>query len=107
MSKMTTKAELKTESSGILKAAWLIAVITVFSKFIGCLRDIVLANNYGASTVSDAYYYAMQIPSLAIILLGGVGGPFHSATVSVFSKLIPSLKDKPTEEVNRLYSTFR
>ena len=106
MTNVDTKSERKSETSGILKAAWLIAVITVFSKFIGCLRDIVLANNYGASTVSDAYYYAMQIPSLAIILLGGVGGPFHSATVAVFSKLIPSLKEKPTEEVNRLYSTF-
>ncbi len=103
---MTVKQEVKSETNGILRAAWLIALITIFSKFIGFLRDIVLAGNYGASTVSDAYYYAMQIPSLAIILLGGVGGPFHSATVSVFSKLIPSLKEKPSEEVNKLYSTF-
>ena len=42
----------------------------------------------------------------AIIILGGVGGPFHSATVAVFSKLIPDLKSKPEEVVNRLYNTF-
>ena len=65
---MTVKQEVKSETNGILRAAWLIALITIFSKFIGFLRDIVLAGNYGASTVSDAYYYAMQIPSLAIIL---------------------------------------
>ena len=94
--------EKTSETSGILRAAWLIALITIFSKFIGFLRDMVLANQYGACTVSDAYYYAMQIPSLAIILLGGVGGPFHSATVAVFTKLIPSIKEKPTEEINRL-----
>lgn len=94
----------KTES--VLKAAWIIAVVTIISKLIGFIRDIVIANYYGASLVSDAYYYAYQIPSLSLILLGGVGGPFHSATVAVFSKLIPSLKEKPADEVNKLYSTF-
>lgn len=102
----TSKIETKKDNNGILKAAWWIAVVIVFSKFIGLLRDMVLANHYGASTVSDAYYLALQIPSLAIILLGGVGGPFHSATVAVFTKLIPSLTEKPPEEVNKLYSTF-
>ncbi len=99
-------SESKAETNGILRAAWLIAVITILSKFIGFLRDMVLAGHYGASTVSDAYFYANQIPSLAIILLGGVGGPFHSATVSVFSKMIPNLNTKPPEDVNKLYSTF-
>ena len=100
----TTSGDDKTPS--LLKAAWLIAVVTIFSKLIGFIRDVVIANYYGASTVSDAYFYAYQIPALAIILLGGVGGPFHSATVAVFSKLIPSLKEKPAEVVNKLYSTF-
>lgn len=96
--------EEKTQS--VLKAAWLIAVVTVVSKLIGFIRDVVIANCYGASTVSDAYFYAYQLPSLSIILLGGVGGPFHSATVAVFSKIIPSLKEKANEEVNHLFNTF-
>ena len=100
----TTSGDDKTP--GLLKAAWLIAVVTIFSKLIGFIRDVVIANYYGASTVSDAYFYAYQIPALAIILLGGVGGPFHSATVAVFSKLIPNLREKPKEDVNKLYSTF-
>lgn len=90
----------------VLKAAWLIAVVTIFSKLIGFIRDVVIANCYGASTVSDAYFYAYQLPALAIVLLGGVGGPFHSATVSVFSKIIPSLKEKANKEVNNLFNTF-
>ena len=94
------------KTTSVLKAAWIIAVVTIVSKLIGFIRDIVIANYYGANMVSDAYYYAYQIPALSLILLGGVGGPFHSATVAIFSKLIPSLKEKPTEEVNRLYSTF-
>lgn len=108
---MTTENEIvknntQPESKGIFRAAWVIALVIILSKFVGLLRDIVLAKHYGASMVSDAYFFALQIPSLAIILLGGVGGPFHSATVAVFTKLIPNLSEKPSEEINKLYSTF-
>ena len=98
--------KIKEDSSSILHAAWMIALVTIASKFIGFARDMVVANFYGATLVSDAYFYALQIPSLAIIILGGVGGPFHSATVAVFSKLLPDLKSKPDKVVNCLYNTF-
>lgn len=105
---MTTNiiSDKEKPAPSVLRAAWLIAVVTIFSKLIGFIRDIVIANCYGASTVSDAYFYAYQIPALAIILLGGVGGPFHSATVAVFSKIIPSLNEKANETVNKLFNTF-
>ena len=100
---MTT---IKDETQSVLKAASMIALVTIASKLMGFVRDMVVANFYGATMVSDAYFYALQIPSLAIIILGGVGGPFHSATVAVFSKLIPNFNDKPETSVNRLYNTF-
>ena len=93
-------------SQSLLKAAWVIAFVTIVSKLIGFLRDVVIANFYGAGMVSDAYYYAYQIPAIAIILLGGVGGPFHSAVVAVFSKLIPDIKEKASDSVNKLFNTF-
>ena len=99
---MTT---LNKETPSILKAAWLIALVTIASKFIGFARDMVVANYYGATMVSDAYFYALQIPSLAIIILGGVGGPFHSATVSIFSKLLGD-QENVTKQINKLYNTF-
>ena len=101
---MTSNACEKTDS--LLKSAWLIAVVIIFSKFAGFIRDVVLANFYGAGLVSDAYFYAYQIPSLALILLGGVGGPFHSAVVSVFSKLIPNYNTKAPANLNKLFNTF-
>jgi len=96
----------KTNTTTILKAAWIIAVVTIFSKALGFIRDIIVANYYGATTVSDAYFYAYQIPALAVILLGGVGGPFHSATVAVFSKIIPNFNVKAPEHAKKLFSTF-
>lgn len=97
--------KIKDETPGVLRAAWLIALVTVASKLIGFVRDMVVANFYGATLVSDAYFYALQIPSLAIIILGGVGGPFHSAAVAVFSKLVGE-NGEINERVNRLYNTF-
>ena len=93
-------------STSVLKAAWLIAVVTVVSKLVGFFRDIIVANYYGATTVSDAYFYAYQFPALAITLLGGIGGPFHSATVAVFTKIIPNLKEKPPEVAEKLFKPF-
>lgn len=94
------------KTTSILKAAWLIAVVTVISKLAGFLRDVVVANYYGASLSSDAYFYAYQFPALAVTLLGGIGGPFHSATVAVFTKLIPGLSEKPPEVAEKLFNTF-
>lgn len=101
---MITHSEDKTTS--VLKAAWLIAVVTVISKLVGFLRDVVVANYYGASLASDAYFYAYQFPALAVTLLGGIGGPFHSAAVAVFTKLIPNLREKPPEVAEKLFNTF-
>lgn len=94
------------KENSLLKAAWLIAFVTIISKFVGFLRDICIAKYYGAGLISDAYFYAYQIPSLAIILMGGVGGPFHSATVSVFAKLVNPQDKYPSEKVNKLFNTF-
>ena len=94
------------KNQGIFKAATWIAIIILFSKIIGFLRDVVIANYYGTGIVSDAYFYAYQIPALLIVILGGVGGPFHSATVAIFSKLIPDYTSKPTDYVKKLFNTF-
>ena len=100
---MTTKSN---SSPNLLKSASLIVIVILLSKIAGFLRDIIVANYYGASIVSDAYFYAYQIPALAIVILGGMGGPFHSATVSVFSKLIKNFDAKPQEETQKLFNTF-
>lgn len=94
------------QGKGLLKSAGLIVIVILLSKIAGFLRDIIVANYYGASLVSDAYFYAYQIPALAIVILGGMGGPFHSATVSVFSKIITDFKIKPPLEIKKLFNTF-
>ena len=86
-------------SKSIFRIAGLIAVLTIISKFAGFLRDVFVAQAYGATSVSDAYFYAYQIPSLALILLGGLGGP-------VFSKIVTDVTQKPDETVKETFYQF-
>ncbi|MGD9579866.1 MAG: murein biosynthesis integral membrane protein MurJ [Vampirovibrionia bacterium] len=90
----------------LFKVVSLIAFVTIFSKFAGFIRDLVIAGAYGASISSDAYFYAYQIPALALILLGGLGGPFHTATIAVFGKRLVDSKDNIPEHENKLLSTY-
>ena len=70
-----------------MRAAGLIAAVTIASKVLGFLRDWQIMHVYGATLTTDAYFAAFQIPSFAIVLLGGLGGPFNTAAVAVFSRL--------------------
>lgn len=91
-------------AKNIFRVAWLVAFITVLSKIVGFFRDVIIAQAYGASLASDAYFYAYQIPALALILLGGIGGPFYTVTVSIFSK--GDTESKPSEETIKSLNTF-
>ncbi|MFM7467951.1 MAG: murein biosynthesis integral membrane protein MurJ [Vampirovibrionales bacterium] len=70
----------------LLKTAGLIAAITLLSKVTGAVRDWQIMHFYGAGDATDAYFAAFQLPSFALILLGGLGGPFHTATVSLYQR---------------------
>lgn len=103
---MTAAIEAPTmKMPSLLRSASLIALITMLSKVLGAVRDWAIMHVYGTSLPSDAYFAAAQIPSFAIILLGGLGGPFHTATVAIFSKLIHD-DGPPSSHAKRLASTF-
>ena len=63
----------RSQTSTLLRAAGLIAAVTILSKILGFARDWAIMNVYGLSLASDAYFAAFQIPSFAIVLLGGLG----------------------------------
>lgn len=48
----------------------MVMLIIVFSKLIGMFRDVVLANYYGTSNVSDAYLIASSVPTLLFYFIG-------------------------------------
>lgn len=49
---------------------------------LGLARETAVAAAFGVGSVADAFGYASMLPSLFVVLLGGVNGPFHSAIVA-------------------------
>ncbi len=84
----TPTAETPAATESIFKAATFIAVLTLISKALGFIRDWQIFHVFGASLATDAYFAAVQLPWYSLILVGGLGGPFHSAVVALFSKWV-------------------
>ena len=53
----------------IAQTAVLMMILTLISKLLGFVRELVLANFYGASYIVDAYVLAQSIPGM---IFGGV-----------------------------------
>lgn len=73
------------DKQGIGRTFGLVAFLTVLSKLVGLLRDIVVAHAYGTGIVADAYNFAYLFTGNVLILFGGLGGPFHSSTVAILN----------------------
>jgi len=71
-------------------AALLIALAGVASRFLGFVRDRILAHNFGAGDVLDAYYTAFRLPDLIYSFL--VLGALSAAFIPVFTELRTSKK---------------
>jgi len=84
-----TKGEKSSQS--ILNAAFLVASLGLVSRFLGLVRDRILASKFGAGDVLDIYYAAFKIPDLIFNLL--ILGALSAAFIPVFTSLISNKKD--------------
>ena len=90
----------------LFKIAGFVGIITVISKLFGLGRDLVIAQYFGTSMVSDAYNFAYLLTGNALILLGGLGGPFHSATIATLTKIKDNSKEAGSFLIKIFSSTF-
>ncbi|MEG2786671.1 MAG: murein biosynthesis integral membrane protein MurJ [Romboutsia sp.] len=66
------------------KAAIILMTIILISKITGFLRDIVLAQSFGASDVTDAYLTALNIP---VVLFNGISAALGTTFIPMFFKI--------------------
>lgn len=66
------------------QTAVLMAILTLISKFFGFVREMVMANFFGTTYITDAYVMAFAIP---MIIFGGVFGAVATAYMPLFSKV--------------------
>ncbi|MBY0358429.1 MAG: murein biosynthesis integral membrane protein MurJ [Candidatus Obscuribacterales bacterium] len=71
------------KKANVGKTFGIVALLTILSKIAGLARDIIVAQAYGTGIVADAYNYAYLVTGNVLVLFGGLGGPFHSATVAI------------------------
>lgn len=76
---------LNGKSKTITSAAIILAVTSLASRFLGLLRDRLLAGHFGAGDTLDVYYAAFRIPDLVYNLL--VMGALSAGFIPVFVSL--------------------
>lgn len=66
------------------RTAIILIIITIASKMLGFLREMVLAYFYGTSYISDAYMVAMTVPS---IVFGFLGAAVSTGYIPIYNKV--------------------
>lgn len=69
---------------GLLKSSGIVGVMTMLSRVLGLVRDVVIANYFGASGSADAFFVAFKIPNFLRRLFAE--GAFSQAFVPVLSE---------------------
>ncbi len=93
--------EKKNTGMGLLRSSAVVSVMTLLSRVLGLVRDVVVASYFGASGASDAFFVAFKIPNFLRRLFAE--GAFNQAFVPVLSEY-RSQKDLQTvhQLVNRV-----
>ncbi|MDI9246775.1 murein biosynthesis integral membrane protein MurJ [Marinobacter sp. CHS3-4] len=80
------KAELRTpvpKPPGLLRSSGLVGIMTMLSRVLGLVRDMVIARYFGAGAGADAFFVAFKIPNFLRRLFAE--GAFAQAFVPVLS----------------------
>ncbi|WP_372831072.1 murein biosynthesis integral membrane protein MurJ [Pontibacterium sp.] len=72
------------KSSSLLRSSGVVGIMTMLSRILGLVRDVVVANYFGASGSADAFFVAFKIPNFLRRLFAE--GAFSQAFVPVLSE---------------------
>jgi putative peptidoglycan lipid II flippase len=92
-----------TEDKRIAKAAGIIGLATFLSRILGLVRDIVVANSFGAKMAADAFYAAYRIPNFLRELFAE--GSMSAGFIPVFTEyLTTKSKDEAKGLANAVFT---
>ncbi|MBU4484602.1 murein biosynthesis integral membrane protein MurJ [bacterium] len=87
-----------TEHKNITKRTGIVSFFTLISRIFGLIRDIVVANFFGATWFADAFYMAFTIPNILRRLFAE--GSMTIAFIPIFSEYLKKSKDEAKRVVN-------
>ncbi len=86
-----------TTEQGVVRAAGVVSLATLSSRILGFLRDMVVAQAFGAGPITDAFFVAFRIPNLLRRLLAE--GALSTAFIPVFTDYLTT---RPRTELLRM-----
>lgn len=82
-----------------LKIVGAVAIINIFARFFGFLREIIIGHIYGTTYIADSIINAYTIPNFLYLVIGGA---FTTAFISIYHKTNSSIKDY----ISRTFTTI-
>ena len=95
--------ENMSENHNIAKAASIIGMGTLLSRILGFLRDMVIANFFGAGMAADAFFVAFRIPNLWRRLVGE--GSLTISFIPVYTEYLNQRSEEETKELTHIAFT--
>jgi len=92
------------ENHKIAKAATTIGTGTLLSRILGFLRDMVIANFFGAGMAADAFFVAFRIPNLWRRLVGE--GSLTISFVPIYTEYLTQKSEEETRKVTHIAFTI-
>ena len=92
------------ESHKITKAATTIGTGTLLSRILGFVRDMVIANFFGAGMAADAFFVAFRIPNLWRRLVGE--GSLTISFIPVYTEYLTQRSEEETRKVTHIAFTI-
>lgn len=92
------------ENHKIARAATTIGTGTLLSRILGFLRDMVIANFFGAGMAADAFFVAFRIPNLWRRLVGE--GSLTISFIPVYTEYLTQKSEEETRKVTHIAFTI-
>jgi putative peptidoglycan lipid II flippase len=86
------------------RAAGVVGSFTLLSRVFGFVRDMVIANYFGAAAVADAFFIAFRIPNLLRRLTAE--GALSAAFIPLFAKTLKTDREEAFRLANNLLCTL-
>ena len=92
------------EQHQITKAATIIGMGTLLSRILGFLRDMVIANFFGAGMAADAFFVAFRLPNLWRRLVGE--GSLTISFIPVYTEYLTQQTEQDSRELTHIAFTI-
>jgi len=68
----------------VAQSAAMISIFTLLSKFLGFIREVMIASKYGSGMETDTYFVAM---TATVIIMGTLGSALNTTLIPIFSEI--------------------